>query len=371
MQDFSPRLSALRDRLDEASGYLRIEQLTARRPQLEAELGRPDLWDDAEAAQAIQREFAELEDDLTLYTGLSGRIDDLETLAELAREESDESIESEIESEIEALEREFDRLELRALFTGEYDERDAIVDVNSGAGGVDAQDWAEMLLRMYLRWAERRGFDVELDSVTEGGEAGISSATFMIHGRNAYGWMRSEHGVHRLVRISPFDNNGRRQTSFASVKVTPFIDEVDNEIEIDDKELRIDVYRSSGAGGQHVNVTDSAVRITHLPTGIVTSCQNERSQHQNKDRAMKILKAKLLEVEREKRQEQLDSITGTKSAVDFGSQDRNYVLQPYQQVKDLRSGEESGNPDAVLDGDIDSFMEAWLQWQRAGRSAVG
>ena len=371
MQDFSPRLSALRDRLDEASGYLRIDQLTARRPQLEAELGRPDLWDDAEAAQAIQREFAELDDDLTLYTGLSGRIDDLETLAELAREESDESIEAEIESEIESLEREFDRLELRALFTGEYDERDAIVDVNSGAGGVDAQDWAEMLLRMYLRWAERRGFDVELDSVTEGGEAGISSATFMIHGRNAYGWMRSEHGVHRLVRISPFDNNGRRQTSFASVKVTPFIDEVDNEIEIDDKELRIDVYRSSGAGGQHVNVTDSAVRITHLPTGIVTSCQNERSQHQNKDRAMKILKAKLLEVEREKRQDQLDSITGTKSAVDFGSQDRNYVLQPYQQVKDLRSGEESGNPDAVLDGDIDSFMEAWLQWQRAGRTAVG
>jgi len=371
MQDFSPRLSALRDRLEEASGYLRIEQLTARRPQLEAELGRPDLWDDAEAAQAIQREFAELEDDLTLYTGLSGRIDDLETLAELAREESDESIEAEIESEIESLEREFDRLELRALFTGEYDERDAIVDVNSGAGGVDAQDWAEMLLRMYLRWAERRGFDVELDSVTEGGEAGISSATFMIHGRNAYGWMRSEHGVHRLVRISPFDNNGRRQTSFASVKVTPFIDEVDSEIEIDDKELRIDVYRSSGAGGQHVNVTDSAVRITHLPTGIVTSCQNERSQHQNKDRAMKILKAKLLEVEREKRQDQLDSITGTKSAVDFGSQDRNYVLQPYQQVKDLRSGEESGNPDAVLDGDIDSFMEAWLQWQRAGRTAVG
>src|SRR6478735_9106903 len=308
MQDFSPRLSALRDRLAEAAAYLRTDQLTARRPPIEAE----------------------------------------------------------IESEIDALEREFDRLELRALFTGEYDERDAIVDVNSGAGGVDAQDWAEMLLRMYLRWAERRGFDVELDSVTEGGEAGISSATFELEGRNAYGWMRSKHGVHRLVRISPFDNNGRRQTSFASVKVTPFIDEVDNEIEIDDKELRIDVYRSSGAGGQHVNVTDSAVRITHLPTGIVTSCQNERSQHQNNDRAMKILKAKLLEVEREKRQDQLDSITGTKSAVDFGSQDRNYVLQPYQQVKDLRSGEESGNPDAVLDGDIDSFMEAWLQWQRAG-----
>ncbi len=371
MQDFTPRLRALRDRLEEAAGYLRVAELRGRRPQLEAELGRPDLWDDADAAQQLQREFAELDDDLSLHDGLAGRVDDVETLAELAREEGDESLEAEIESECAALEAEFAALETRALFTGDYDDRDAIVEINSGAGGVDAQDWAEMLLRMYLRWAERHQMDTELDSVNEGTEAGISSATFILKGRHAYGWMRSEHGVHRLVRISPFDNNARRQTSFASVKVTPFIEDVDDEIDIDDKDLRIDVYRSSGAGGQHVNVTDSAVRITHLPTGIVTSCQNERSQHQNKDRAMTILKAKLLELERQKRAAKLAEITGEGAAVDFGSQDRNYVLQPYQQVKDLRSGLELSNPDAVLDGDLDGLMEAWLRWNRAGASTVG
>jgi len=365
VQDFSSRIAALRSRLVEAEGYLRVEALRARRPQLETELGRPDLWDEPEAAQSLQREFAEMTDDLELYDGLESRVDDVETLAELAREEGDETLEPEIESELSSLVAEFDRLELRALFTGEYDDRDAIVEVNSGAGGVDAQDWAEMLLRMYVRWAERSGMDLEIESLNEGTEAGISSATFLLKGRNAYGWMRSEHGVHRLVRISPFDNNARRQTSFASVKVTPWIDDVDAEIDVDDKDLRIDVYRSSGAGGQHVNVTDSAVRITHLPTGIVTSCQNERSQHQNKDRAMKILKAKLLDLERQKRADKLAEITGEGAAVDFGSQDRNYVLQPYQQVKDLRSGMELSNPDAVLDGELDGLMEAYLQWLRA------
>jgi len=365
MQDFSPQISALRNRLEETRDYLKVGELRLRQPQLETELGRPDLWDDQAAAQKLQREFAEMNDDLELFDGLEARVDDLETLHELAREEDDESLEPEIDKEINALNREFGALELRALFTGEYDERDAIVDVNSGAGGVDAQDWAEMLLRMYLRWAERRGFDVDLESVNDGGEAGISSATFVVKGRNAYGLLRAEHGVHRLVRISPFDNNNRRQTSFASIKVTPFIEDVDSEIEIDDKDLRIDVYRSSGAGGQHVNVTDSAVRITHLPTGVVTSCQNERSQHQNKDRAMKTLKAKLLELERAKRQDQINEITGDQSSVNFGSQDRNYVLQPYQQVKDLRSGLELSNPEAVLDGDLDGLMEAFLRWQRA------
>ena len=366
MQDFSPRITALRERLAEARNYLRVDELRTRRPQLETELGRPDLWDDAAAAQRLQREFAGMTDDLSLYDSLVARVDDLDTLAELAREEADESIEAEIALEADALARELDGLELRSLLTGEYDDGDAIVEINSGAGGVEAQDWAEMLLRMYVRWAERRGLDLEIESLNEGGEAGISSATFLLKGRNAYGWMRSEHGVHRLVRISPFDNNARRQTSFASVKVTPFIDDVDSEIEIDDKDLRIDVYRSSGAGGQHVNVTDSAVRITHLPTGTVTSCQNERSQHQNKDRAMKILKAKLLDLERQKRVDKLAEITGEGSSVDFGSQDRNYVLQPYQQVKDLRSGLELPNPDAVLDGELDELMESYLQWQRSG-----
>jgi peptide chain release factor 2 len=366
MQDHSARIAALRGRLGEAKGYLQIDRLSARRPQLETELGRPDLWDDAEAAQGLQREFADLEDDIGLYEALAERVEDVATLAELAREEGDESLDAEILPELDSLDSDFEGLELRALLIGEYDTRDAIVDVNSGAGGVEAQDWAEMLLRMYLRWAERRGFDVEMDSVSEGGEAGISSATVIIKGRNVYGWMRSEHGVHRLVRISPFDNNARRQTSFASVKVTPLIEDVDADIQIDDKDLRIDVYRSSGAGGQHVNVTDSAVRITHLPTGVVTSCQNERSQHQNKDRAMTILKAKLLELERQKHADKLAEITGEGAAVDFGSQDRNYVLQPYQQVKDLRSGLELSNPDAVLDGDLDPLMEGYLRWERGG-----
>lgn len=370
MQDFSPRISALRSRLAEAEGYLRVAELRARRPQLETELGRPDLWDDPAIAQGLQREFAEMSDDLDLYDRLESRVDDVDTLAELAREEGDESLEPEIDAELGSLVAEFDRLELRALFTGEYDDRDAIVELNSGAGGVDAQDWAEMLLRMYVRWAERSGMELEIESLNEGTEAGISSATFLVKGRNAYGWMRSEHGVHRLVRISPFDNNARRQTSFASVKVTPWIDDVDDEIDVDDKDLRIDVYRSSGAGGQHVNVTDSAVRITHLPTGIVTSCQNERSQHQNKDRAMKILKAKLLDLERQKRAEKLAEITGEGAAVDFGSQDRNYVLQPYQQVKDLRTGVVSTNPTDVLDGALDPFMAAALSQKVTGEKVT-
>ena len=369
MQDFTSQIAELRSRLGEARSYLRVDELKARRPQLETELGRPDLWDDAETAQKLQREFAEMSDDIEVYDSLESKVDDLETLHELAREEGDESLESEISSDVAAIERRFDQLELRALFTGEYDENDVIVDLNSGAGGVDAQDWAEMLLRMYLRWAERHGFEVELESVNEGTEAGISSATFLVKGRNAYGLMRSEHGVHRLVRISPFDNNARRQTSFASVKVTPMLEDVDSEIQIDDKDLRIDVYRSSGAGGQHVNVTDSAVRITHLPTGIVTSCQNERSQHQNRDRAMTVLKAKLLDLERAKRMDKISEITGDQSAVDFGSQSRNYVLHPYQQVKDLRSGYEETNPSAVLDGEIDEFMESYLRWLREESAA--
>jgi peptide chain release factor 2 len=369
MQDFSGALAELSRRVADAEGYLRVPDLRARRPQLEAELGRPDLWDDPAAAQAVQREFAALDDDLTVYDSLARRLDDTATLAEMAREEGDESQEPEIASSIADLERELDDLELRALFTGEYDELDAICEVNSGAGGTDAQDWAEMLVRMYTRWAERKGFEVELDEATAGTEAGLSSATFIIKGRYAYGYLRAEHGVHRLVRISPFDNNARRQTSFASMHVTPLLDDVDAQVEIDEKDLRIDTYRSSGAGGQHVNVTDSAVRITHLPTGIVSSCQNERSQFQNKERAMTVLKAKLLEVERQKHAEKLAQITGENRAVDFGSQIRSYVLQPYQQVKDLRSNVEIGNVEGVLDGDLDELMEGYLRWERASRDS--
>jgi len=365
MQDFSPALADLSRRLAEADEYLRIDELRQRRPQLETELARPDLWDDPDVAQKVQREFAAADADLVLYERLSGRIDDAATLAELAREELDESQEPEIAEAIAQLEREFSELELRALFTGEYDEFDAVCEVHSGAGGTDSQDWAEMLLRMYVRWAERRGFDVELDEVSAGQEAGITTATFIVKGRYAYGLMRSEHGVHRLVRISPFDSNARRHTAFAGVTVIPFIENATDEVEIDEKDLRIDTYRSSGAGGQHVNVTDSAVRITHLPTGIVTSCQNERSQLQNKNRAMQILAVKLMELRREQEKAKVAEIAGEQRAAEWGSQIRSYVLQPYQQVKDLRSNVEIGNVEGVLDGDLDSLMEGFLRWERA------
>jgi len=366
MRDFSDDISALRKRLDEAAGYLKVEELRARRPQLETEASRPDLWDDPTQARKVTGELSSVVDDLERYDTLASRIDDLETLFELGREEDDDSVEGELDAALTSLQADFGELELRSLFTGEYDDRDALCEVQSGEGGADAQDWANMLLRMYLRWAERRGFDTELDDVQPGSEAGISSAAFLVKGRHAYGLLRSEHGVHRLVRMSPFNAQGKRQTAFAALKVTPFLDDVPD-IVIDDKDLRIDTYRSSGAGGQHVNVTDSAVRITHLPTGVVTSCQNERSQHQNKDRAMQILKVKLAELQRQEREAQLSDIRGEQQAVGFGSQIRSYVLQPYQMVKDLRSEHETGNVDGVLDGDLDPFMEAWLRWVRAGQ----
>ncbi len=371
MRDFSDDLDALRKRLAEAHQYLRIADLEHDRPQLEVEATRPDLWDDPDKARQVTGELAALTDDLELYAGLEGRLDDAATLYEMGREEGDDSLEPEIDELLVSLGKDFAELELRALFTGEHDDADVICDFQSGEGGADAQDWANMLLRMYLRWAERRGFDVELDEVSAGSEAGISSATLLVKGRHAYGRLRSEHGVHRLVRMSPFNAQGKRQTAFAAVKVTPFLDDLPD-IEIDEaKELRIDTYRSSGAGGQHVNVTDSAVRITHLPTGTVVSCQNERSQHQNKDRAMAYLKAKLAELQRQERQAELDAIRGVQHSVGFGSQIRSYVLQPYQMVKDLRTGYETGQVDNVLDGDLDAFMEAYLRWEREGASPAG
>ena len=297
-------------------------------------------------------------------TDLQRRIDEARVYLRI------EELEAEVEESMAALASDLGELELRALFTGEYDDTNAICEIQSGEGGADAQDWANMLLRMFLRWAEKRGFNVELEEVSAGNEAGISSATFLVNGRHAYGRLRSEHGVHRLVRISPFNAQGKRQTAFAALKVTPFLEDVPD-IEIDEKDLRIDTYRSSGAGGQHVNVTDSAVRITHLPSGIVTSCQNERSQHQNKDRAMQILRAKLAERQREERLAELSNIRGEQRSVGFGSQIRSYVTQPYQMVKDLRSGYEVGNVDGVFDGDLDGFMEAYLQWERSGADTAG
>jgi peptide chain release factor 2 len=343
---------------------LGLESLRARRAELEKQVSRTDLWDDPDEARTVTSEFSRVGDDIGLLEGLGARLADAEGLYEMMVDEGDDTVKEAIFADVDQLGREIDQLELRSLFAGEYDERDAIGELHAGQGGTDAQDWCEMMLRMYLRWAERRGFDVEVDETTPGQEAGLLSATFIVKGRFAYGLLSAERGVHRLVRMSPFDAAHRRQTSFASVDVVPFLDDV-GDVGIDEKDLRVDTYRSSGAGGQHVNKTDSAVRLTHLPTGIVVSCQNQRSQHQNKARAMQILAAKLADVQREERRAELESISGPKAEVAWGNQIRSYVLAPYQLVKDLRTELETGNVDAVLDGDIEAFMEAELHRRRA------
>jgi peptide chain release factor 2 len=365
VRDFSVDLSELAKRVQDARAYLHIEEARARLVELEAEASKPDLWDDPNAARRVTTELSSVRDDVELVEGIEARVEDVQTLYQLGREEADESVEPEIESGIEALRGELDRLELRALFTGEYDERDAICQVSSGAGGTDAQDWTEMLLRMFTRWGERRGFTVEIDEVNEGTEAGLSSATFTIRGRWAYGLLTGEKGVHRLIRISPFDGNARRQTAFAAFDAVPALDAAELP-DIDQNDLRIDTYRSSGAGGQHVNVTDSAVRITHLPTGVVVSCQNQRSQLQNRQKAMEILASRLAQLHREEQRAELERLSGEKRDVAFGSQIRTYTLHPYQLVKDERTRYETGNVQAVLDGDLDGFIEAFLQWRRSG-----
>jgi peptide chain release factor 2 len=363
MRDFTEPLADLRRRVDDARAYLQVDAARARLAELEQEASRPDLWNDQEQARKVTTELARVRDDLELIDGLEERASELETLFDLGREEGDDSVEGEIEGGVEALAADLDRLELRALFSGEHDERDAICEIHSGAGGTDAQDWAEILLRMYLRWAERRGFETELDEAQGGTEAGITSATFIVKGRYAYGMLRGEKGVHRLIRISPFDANARRQTAFASFDAVPALEHTE-EPEIDPNDLRVDTYRSSGAGGQHVNVTDSAVRITHLPTGIVVSCQNERSQIQNRAKAMQILAARLAERQRLERQQEIEALSGEKRDVAFGNQIRTYTLAPYQLVKDERTRYETGNVQSVIDGELDPFMEAYLQWHR-------
>ena len=369
MQDFTPELATLRNRLDEATGYLRIAEQEERRTALEVEMADPELWNDQDRGRRVQKDLAAVIEDLNLHADLKEGIEDAETLVEMAVEAGEDSLEPEIGEAVESLSDRFDDLELRSLFSGQYDEGDAVCHVQSGAGGTDAQDWAEILLRMYTRWADRRGFQLQVESVSEGTEAGISSVEFVVRGRYAFGLLQAERGVHRLVRISPFNKEAKRQTAFASLQVVPFFDEMVDEVDIDESDLRIDTYRSSGAGGQHVHVTDSAVRITHLPTGIVTSCQNERSQHQNKDKAMQMLAARLLDLERQKRDAEIASIGGEKLVVDFGSQIRSYVLQPYQMVKDLRTEHEVGDVASVLDGALDGFMESYLRWSRSNANS--
>jgi peptide chain release factor 2 len=311
-------------------------------------------------------ELSRLSEDVSMFDRISGRMSDLKVLWELAVGEADEATGAEAEREAEQLDSELNRLEVVALLGGEFDDAPAILEVHAGEGGTDSQDWGEMLLRMYLRWAERRGLKTDLVEVTPGEEAGIKSATVTVDGRHAYGLLAAERGVHRLVRISPFDSAKRRHTSFSSIDVTPEV-EADVEIEINPDDLRIDTYRSSGAGGQHVNVTDSAVRITHLPSGIVVSCQNERSQLQNRAVAMRILTSRLMARAREERDAEMRALKGEQREIGFGSQIRSYVLHPYQMVKDHRTGVETGNIQAVLDGDIDEFIEAELR-RKAGSS---
>jgi len=329
---------------------------------LSEQAAQPDLWNDPEAAQRVTSRLSHLQGELRRIEDLRRRLDDLGVLHELAEAEDDTATRVEVEGELTGLRREIGELEVRTLLSGEYDGRDALVTIQSEAGGVDAADWAQMLMRMYLRWAERHGHKTEVYDTSYAEEAGIKSATFVIKAAYGYGTLAGEHGTHRLVRISPFDNQHRRQTSFAGVDVVPVVEASDH-VDIDEKDLRIDVYRSSGPGGQGVNTTDSAVRITHLPTGIVVSCQNERSQLQNKATAMAVLQAKLLERRRHEERAEMDALRGDTGG-SWGNQIRSYVLHPYQMVKDLRTEVETGNTTAVLDGDIDRFIEAEIRWKR-------
>ncbi len=328
---------------------------------------RPGFWDDQERASRTAPAHKRAQERLATFRELESDVADLDELAELA--EDDPEIATELSAQLDSIEARLATLEEARLFAGRYDAGDAVVTVRSGAGGTDSQDWAEMLLRMYLRWAERRGFEVEMKEASAGEEAGIKSATFIAKGENAYGLFAAERGVHRLVRISPFDAQKRRHTAFAQVDVAPLVDD-EVEVEIDDEDLRVDTYRASGAGGQHVNKTDSAVRITHLPTGIVVQCQNERSQAQNKATAMRLLRARLLELEERKRAEELAVERGEQKAAEWGSQIRSYTLHPSQRVKDHRTGFEIGDADRVLDGDIDGFVREYLL-RSAGDTSSG
>ena len=330
-------------------------------------MGAPGFWDEPETAQKTAQAVTQLKEEVETFRSLETRVEDMEVLCELALEEDDESLLPEMEETLASIRTDVEHLELGMLLNGEYDANNAILTLHAGAGGTEAQDWTSMLLRMFSRFAEREGYEVEMLDYLPGDEAGVKSATLQINGHNAYGYLRSEKGVHRLVRISPFNAAGKRQTSFVSCDVMPDINQ-DIDIEINDDDLRIDTYRSSGAGGQHINKTSSAIRITHLPTGIVVQCQNERSQHQNKDKAMQMLKAKLYLLKEAENAENLSGIRGDVKDINFGSQIRSYVLQPYTMVKDNRTNKEVANAGSVLDGNIDPFINAYLTWISTGKT---
>ena len=359
LEEAKRRLSALAPSVKQLRESLRIDALTEEAKELEAKTYAPDFWEDQAASGVTLKQLKRLKDTIEEYNALTTRFDDATVLTEMAIEEDDEGSVEEVTAEVDFLEKEAERLRLETLLTGEYDHNNAILSFHPGAGGTEAQDWASMLYRMYSRWGEAHGYTVKLIDWLDGEEAGLKSATLMIEGPWAYGYLKSENGVHRLVRISPFDASGRRQTSFASVEVMPELDD-DNSVEIRPEDIEVTAHRSSGAGGQHINKTDSAIRIVHLPTGIVVGCQTERSQLQNKETAMKMLRSKLMEIKMREHLDKISDIQGVKTNIEWGAQIRSYVFMPYTLAKDTRTGYENGNIQAVMDGDIDGFIDAYL-----------
>ena len=365
LDQFKYTLSTYVPMLKELGASLNLDAKKERIAELSRYMEAPDFWDDPERSQKMTKELKSLEDTVKSYTTLSTQYDDISELIEMGYEENDPEVIPVIQESLDEFTTNLEALRLSTLLNGEYDKNNAIIRLNAGAGGTEACDWSGMLYRMYTRYADRNGFSVEVLDMLDGDEAGIKSVTFQVNGENAYGYLKSEKGVHRLVRISPFNAAGKRQTSFVSCDVMPDIEE-DLDVEINDDDLRIDTYRSSGAGGQHINKTSSAIRITHLPTGIVVTCQNERSQFQNKDKAMQMLKAKLYMLKQQENEEKISGIRGEVKDIAWGNQIRSYVLQPYTMVKDHRTGASSGNAGAVLDGDIDLFISAYLRWLSTG-----
>ena len=360
IEDAKHRLEDFRDEITELGNSLKIEEKKEQVSELEAKTFDPAFWSNQEKSAATLQQIKQLKTTIESYEKLCARLEDTITMAEMAIEENDESFTDEILSEEDAIKAEEERMRIETLLSGEYDRNNAIVSFHPGAGGTEAQDWAQMLYRMYTRWGEKHGFTVKLVDWLDGDEAGLKSATIVVEGTNAYGYLKSENGVHRLVRVSPFDASGRRQTSFASVEVMPELED-DGSIEIRDEDLEITAHRSSGAGGQHINKTDSAIRIVHIPTGIVVGCQTERSQLQNKETALKMLKSKLAEIKERERLDKIGDIQGVKTKIEWGAQIRSYVFMPYTLAKDTRTGYEDGNIQSVMDGNIDEFINAYLK----------
>ncbi len=365
LEDAKYELTNFRADLTELGSALRIDTLREQVAELEKKTSDPAFWNDQATSGKTLQQIKQLKDKINAYEALCTKLEDAITLAELAIEENDESMVEEVLNEQKEILETEEKMRIEILLSGEYDRNNAIVSFHPGAGGTEAQDWAQMLYRMYTRWGERHGYNVKLLDWLDGEEAGLKSATIMVEGLNAYGYLKSENGVHRLVRVSPFDASGRRHTSFASVEVMPEFED-DNSIEIKDEDLEITAHRSSGAGGQHINKTDSAIRITHIPTGIVVGCQTERSQLQNKETAMKMLKSKLMEIKQREKLDKIDDIKGVKTNIEWGAQIRSYVFMPYTLVKDTRTGYEDGNIQAVMDGDLDGFINAYLKMNAGG-----